>query len=73
MRKQNFNLISPKLCLTCDNVTMNKEVHFLMSQTQLNRFAVILGISERQIIRLKQGVIATGKEPRKSLAFWVPL
>jgi transposase len=55
---------------------MNNEVHFLMSQTKLNRFAVIskvidghmtiaeaatsLGISERQIIRLKQGVIADG-------------
>jgi transposase len=55
---------------------MNNEVHFLMSQTQLNRFAVIskaidghmtiaesaasLGISQRQFIRLKQGVIAEG-------------
>jgi transposase len=55
---------------------MNNEVHFLMSQTQLNRFAVIskvidghttiaeaavsLGISQRQIIRLKQGVKAEG-------------
>lgn len=55
---------------------MNKEVHFLMSQKQLNRFAVIskvidghltnaeasasLGISERQVIRLKKGIIADG-------------
>jgi transposase len=55
---------------------MNNEVRYLMSQKQLNRFTVIskiidghitiaeaalsLGISERQIIRLKKGVIAEG-------------
>ena len=55
---------------------MNNEVRYLMSQKQLNRFSVIsktidghmtiaeaaisLGISERQIIRLKQGVLAQG-------------
>jgi transposase len=55
---------------------MNNEVHYLMSQKQLNRFAVIekvidgyltnveaavsLGISERQVIRLKKGVICEG-------------
>lgn len=55
---------------------MNNEVRYLMSEKQLNRFSVIskiigghmtiaeaavsLGISERQIIRLKQGVIAEG-------------
>ena len=55
---------------------MNKEVRYLMSEKQLNRFSVIsktidgditiaeaavsLGISQRQIIRLKHGVIAEG-------------
>lgn len=55
---------------------MNNEVRYLMSEKQLNRFSVIsktidsdmtiaeaavsLGISQRQIIRLKQGVIAEG-------------
>jgi transposase len=55
---------------------MNNEVRYLMSQEQLNRFSVIskvidghmtiadaansLGISKRQFIRLKQGVIAGG-------------
>jgi hypothetical protein len=55
---------------------MNNEVQYLMSQKQLNRFAVIsklidghltiaeaaisLGISERQVIRLKKGVIVDG-------------
>lgn len=55
---------------------MDNEVRYLMSQTQLNRHAVItrvidglltnaeaavsLGISERQVIRLKKGVIAEG-------------
>jgi transposase len=55
---------------------MNNEVRYLMSQKQLNRFSVIskvidghmtiadaansLGISKRQFIRLKQGVIAEG-------------
>jgi hypothetical protein len=55
---------------------MNNEVRFLMSQKQLNRFAVIskiidghltiaeaavsLGISQRQVIRLKKGVITQG-------------
>lgn len=55
---------------------MNNEVHYLLSQTQLNRFSVIskvidghltiaeaassLGISERQILRLKKGVIVDG-------------
>jgi transposase len=55
---------------------MNNEVQYLMSQTQLNRFttisklidghvtiaeaAVSLGISQRQIIRLKKGVITEG-------------
>lgn len=55
---------------------MNNEVRYLMSEKQLNRFSVIsktidghmtiaeaavsLGISERQILRLKQGVSAEG-------------
>ena len=55
---------------------MSNEVRYLMSEKQLNRFSVIsktidghmtiaeaavsLGISERQIIRLKKGVIAEG-------------
>jgi len=55
---------------------MNNEVRYLMSEKQLNRFTVIsklidghltiaeaaisLGISERQIIRLKKGVAAQG-------------
>ena len=55
---------------------MNKEVRYLMSEKQLNRFSIIsktissymtiaeaavsLGLSERHIIRLKQGVIAEG-------------
>lgn len=55
---------------------MKNEVRYLMSQKQLNRFAVIskviaghltnaeaavsLGISQRQVIRLKKGVIAEG-------------
>jgi len=55
---------------------MNNEVRYLMSQKQLNRFAVIskvidghltiaeaavsLGMSKRQVIRLKKGVIAEG-------------
>lgn len=55
---------------------MNNEVRYLMSQKQLNRYTVIarvidgiltnaeaatsLGISERQIIRLKKGIIAEG-------------
>lgn len=57
---------------------MNNEVRYLMSQKQLNRFAVIsklidghltiaeaavsLGLSERQIIRLKKGVATQGAE-----------
>ena len=57
---------------------MNNEVRYLMSEKQLNRFSVIskiidghvtiveaavsLGISKRQIIRLKQGVKAQGAE-----------
>ncbi|MBP2661168.1 MAG: Integrase core protein [Firmicutes bacterium] len=55
---------------------MKKEVHYLMSQTQLNRFSVIskviegnitvalaaetLGLSTRQILRIKKGVIQDG-------------
>jgi len=72
---------------------MNNEVRYLMSEKQLNRFSVIsktidghmtiaeaavsLGNSERQIIRLKQGVIAegasffihknTGRKPQEGL------
>jgi predicted transcriptional regulator len=55
---------------------MKNEVNYLMSQKQLNRFNVIsmaiegkvtireaaerLGLSERQVIRLKKGVINEG-------------
>ena len=55
---------------------MENEVHYLMSQKQLNRYVVldnliqglistadaacVLGLSERQILRLKKGVLEQG-------------
>lgn len=57
---------------------MNKEVHYLLSQKQLNRYAILqqlvagdltleqaaasLGLSKRQVIRLKKRFIEEGPD-----------
>lgn len=44
------------MCLTYDTFTMQNAVHSLMSQTQLNRYAVISKVIDRHMTIAKTAV-----------------